>query len=601
MILSLLALKSLAQLSPGKLSQAHSKLEGLSNCTQCHSIGNKVANQNCLVCHKELAVRIVRNKGFHTSAAIKGKECITCHSEHHGLNFELVRFDKKNFNHTLTGYELKGSHKTKVLNCNQCHKPEHITDVTVKGKPKSFLGLDTKCSTCHEDYHQKTLSSDCALCHDFNDFKEVPLFNHSNTHFALRGQHKTLDCSSCHKAEVRNNKRFVKYAGISFNNCISCHKDEHKGKFGVNCEACHNEDSFHKITPPKSFNHSVTGYALEGKHREISCKKCHENSLGANESFQEFANTKNITCVSCHKDIHEGKLGTDCKTCHNQNSFLLKNKSFTGKFDHDKTAYPLKGKHQDVDCRVCHKGDLTDPVSHNKCMSCHTDKHKGDFNTKKDKYPDCVACHSVEGFTPSHFTIEMHNKSTFQLEGAHLAQPCFVCHLNNNQWVFANLGSNCVDCHKDIHEGKIDSKYYQSVSCRTCHQLDSWQNVQFDHTDTGYKLTGKHLTASCSGCHFDKKAIPVEQKFKGTANQCAACHQDVHGRQFARNGVTDCARCHTTQAWDGQSFDHNKTSFKLDGKHQNVSCEKCHKEPAKSSNRVRYFKLPKHQCIDCHL
>lgn len=31
-----------AQLSPGELSKPHSKLEGLSNCTKCHELGEQV-------------------------------------------------------------------------------------------------------------------------------------------------------------------------------------------------------------------------------------------------------------------------------------------------------------------------------------------------------------------------------------------------------------------------------------------------------------------------------------------------------------------------------------------------------------------------------
>jgi hypothetical protein len=105
-----------------------------------------------------------------------------------------------------------------------------------------------------------------------------------------------VDCASCHKSEVRNNQKFVRYSGLSFNNCNSCHKDAHKGRFGNNCEACHTdtEDSFNKIVPTRAFNHSVTGYALEGKHHEISCKKCHDNSNGASGSFQEFSKKKTL-------------------------------------------------------------------------------------------------------------------------------------------------------------------------------------------------------------------------------------------------------------------------------------------------------------------
>lgn len=599
-IIFLFSVSSFAQLSPGKLTKAHSKLEGISNCTQCHTIGDKVSSQKCLACHKELNARVSANKGFHSSALIKGKDCMSCHSEHHGLNFDMIRFDKKAFNHNLTGYELKGAHKTKVINCNECHKPENIVVATLKTKARTFLGVDTKCLSCHEDYHQKTLSSDCASCHTFNDFKNATLFNHNNADFTLKGAHKTVDCASCHKSETRNGVKFTKFTGIPFSNCSSCHKDVHKGKFGGNCEACHSEESFSKITPTRAFNHSVTGYILEGKHKEINCKKCHDKTVGNAGSFQEFSNKKDIQCITCHEDIHEGKLGEDCKSCHNQNSFLLKNKSFTGKFDHDKTSYPLKGKHQNVDCRTCHKKDLTDPLPHNTCMNCHSDKHNGDFDTKKDKYPDCATCHSVDGFAPSKFTIEQHNTSKFKLDGAHLAQPCFVCHLTDKKWVFRNLGSNCVDCHKDIHAETLDKKFYGKQSCSSCHTTNSWSGINFDHKQTNYALVGKHQNVQCRDCHKKASLSSLTPQFRGISTQCNSCHNDVHGGQFQKDNVTDCARCHSPNSWGSENFDHDKTNFKLDGKHKGVSCDKCHKETLSTDKNIKSFKIAKYRCIDCH-
>ena len=591
---------SFAQLSPGKLLQGHSKLEGLSNCTQCHTIGDKVANQKCLACHKELNAQVSKNKGFHASSQVKGKDCITCHSDHHGVNFDPIRFDKKIFNHNLTGYELKGGHKTKVKNCNECHKADNIVIASLKNKPDTFLGLDTKCASCHDDYHQKTLSSDCAKCHDMNGFKPTSQFNHNNTDFALLGAHKKEACASCHKSEIRNGKKFVKYTGIASSNCTSCHKDIHKGEFGNNCKSCHNENSFKVLNVNNSFNHSQVGFKLEGKHDDINCKKCHNKPEAG---FKEFEKEKNITCLTCHKDIHEGKLGNDCKSCHNQTSFLLKNKTYVGKFDHDKTDYPLKGKHEVVDCKSCHKSTLlTDPITHNNCTNCHKDKHNGDFEAKKDKYTDCATCHKVDGFSPSYFTIDQHNaNSRFKLDGAHIAQPCFACHLSEKKWTFSKMGIECISCHKDNHEGIIDPKYYGKQSCNSCHVSDNWQKITFDHKTTNYTLVGGHLKAQCADCHIDKKSNPAKQTFKGLSQQCANCHKDIHGGQFAKNGVTDCTLCHTTEGWNGKNFNHDNTNYKLDGEHKNVACVMCHKTTLADNKNIKLYKIEKYKCIDCHL
>jgi hypothetical protein len=589
-----------SQLSPGKLSKAHAKLEGLTNCTQCHTLGAQISEQKCLTCHKELNAQISKNKGFHVSNQVKGKGCVTCHNEHHGLNFEMIRFDKKAFNHNLTGFELKGAHKTKVTNCNECHKPENIVIASLKNKPKTYLGLDTKCLNCHDDYHQKTLSNDCISCHNANEWKPATLFNHNKADFTLNGAHKKVECKECHKEEIRDGKKFVKYADIAHSNCFNCHKDVHHGDFGTNCKSCHNEDSFHKISASTSFNHNVTGFKLEGKHDEINCKKCHDSG---NSTFQEFAKKKDITCANCHKDIHEGKFGTDCKSCHNQTSFLLKKAAKLDKFDHDKTDYKLEGKHIEVDCRTCHKKDLTDALPHKTCMDCHSDKHNGDFDTKKSLYPDCATCHKVEAFSPSFFTIEQHNTTKFKLDGAHLAQPCFTCHLKaDKKWVFSNLGTECVSCHTDIHKDIIDNKYYGENSCVTCHTTESWQAVTFNHDSTGYKLVGAHQKASCGGCHIDKTLTHVRQAFRGLKSQCSLCHEDAHGNQFAKRGITNCEKCHNNETWEMKNFDHDKnTDYKLDGEHKKATCSQCHKQIFIAGTDIKLFKIVKHNCIDCHL
>ena len=596
----LVSLNANAQLSPGKLSKGHAKLEGISNCTQCHALGDKVSNQKCLACHKELNAQVSKNKGFHVSAQVKGKECIVCHSDHHGVNFDPIRFDKKTFNHNATGYELKGAHKTKVKDCKECHKADNIANQAVKQKVRTFLGLDSKCLTCHDDYHQKTLSGDCASCHNFEKFKPASLFDHNDTDFNLVGAHKKVNCDECHKSEMRNGKKFMKYSGVAFSNCNSCHKDPHKGDFGTNCKSCHNEESFSRISPTKNFNHSTTGFELEGKHKQITCKKCHENVSGNSGNFKEFAKFKEINCLTCHKDVHENKFGNDCKSCHNQNSFLLKSSTLSAKFDHNKTTYPLKGKHEKVDCRVCHKKDLTDPLPHNTCMDCHADKHNGDFEKKKDKYPDCASCHTVDGFTPSQYSIDMHNKTKYKLEGAHMAQPCFSCHLVEKKWKFSNLGSNCVDCHKDIHKDIIDQKHYGKQSCSTCHSTESWQTVKFDHATTEYPLVGGHAKTKCGECHINRKDNIIKQTFKGLTKQCNACHKDVHWNQFQKNGVTDCSRCHSPESWSSKNFNHDNTNYKLDGKHINVSCGKCHKATVPENKSVKLYKIEKYKCIDCH-
>ncbi|RLD26545.1 MAG: hypothetical protein DRI70_05510 [Bacteroidetes bacterium] len=176
-----------SQISPGDLSTSHANIEGMSKCTLCHDIGKKVSNKKCLECHKEIQSLLDRNDGYHSNSGVVNKDCFECHSDHHGRNFEMVRFDENNFNHNLTGYVLEGQHK--VVDCKECHSPKFISSRDIKKRRNTFLGLDQKCLSCHNDFHQKTLSNDCMACHNMDSFKPVLNFDHDNTDYPLLGKH----------------------------------------------------------------------------------------------------------------------------------------------------------------------------------------------------------------------------------------------------------------------------------------------------------------------------------------------------------------------------------------------------------------------------
>ena len=103
------------QLSPGDLSEAHKEMEGMSKCTLCHDLGEKVSNNKCLDCHKEIKSLLSENRGYHANSTISRKDCFECHSDHHGRKFDMIRFDEATFEHELTGYNLEGSHK--IVDC----------------------------------------------------------------------------------------------------------------------------------------------------------------------------------------------------------------------------------------------------------------------------------------------------------------------------------------------------------------------------------------------------------------------------------------------------------------------------------------------------
>ncbi len=519
LISAMICMDVAGQISPGELSEPHSHLTGLSNCTKCHVMGNKIQDEKCLSCHNEINKRIAIQKGYHSSAEVKGKKCIECHSEHNGRNFQLIRLDLNTFDHNLTGYPLSAPHAKQ--DCRTCHTAENITDPDLKSRKKTYLGVNTGCLTCHEDYHIRTLSPVCSNCHNQNSFVPATEFSHDNAGFKLAGKHKSVDCSGCHRIQITDEKKFQQFSGIQYSNCASCHKDPHNNQFGQNCRQCHSEESFSVISGMKDFNHNNTGF-------------------------------------------------------------------------------PLEGKHSIVDCRACHKNRFTEPLNHGRCTDCHADYHNGQF-TRNNKIPDCSECHTVKGFAAFSFPIEKHNAGPFPLNGAHKAVPCYECHRKNEKWSFREIGINCRDCHTDIHHPYLPDVYYPDANCKSCHTESKWTDISFDHSKTPFILTGSHITQGCRTCHFKADATGATvQKFTGLPQDCAACHKDNHFNQFDKDGKTTCTECHDTKSWDPSKFDHNKTAFRLDGGHEKVLCQKCHKSADDGKRSFVQYKLKETRCESCH-
>ena len=89
----------------------------------------------------------------------------------------------------------------------------------------------------------------------------------------------------------------------------------------------------------------------------------------------------------------------------------------------------------------------------------------------------------------------------------------------------------------------------------------------------------------CKDCHTPPK------KFRETTSTCNSCHKkdDKHKGTLG----TDCVKCHEEKDWKTTTrFDHDKTDFKLLGKHSEVKCNECHKND-------KFKETPK-LCNSCH-
>ena len=511
-----------SQISPGPLSEGHKQLEGISNCTQCHSLGNKVPDTKCLDCHVEINSLIKANRGYHASAEVKNKTCIDCHSEHHGRKFDVDRFDEEGFDHTLTGYTLKGKHKQ--VDCRECHKPENIADPKIKKLEGTYLGMGTACLDCHDDYHQGTLSATCTNCHTEEGWKPVTKFDHNRTNFPLKGAHQRVDCAQCHKTTTRNGKDFQLFK-IPFAKCTDCHDDVHDGAFGSRCTDCHKEDAWQNLKTGNTFDHSKTDFPLVGLHKNVDCKACHKS-----ESY--LTPIAHAACKNCHDDYHRREFTqtnprSDCQDCHS----VYKDFSHTsyGLDEHQNAAFKLEGGHAATPCFACHVSEdrWTFRNIGSRCVDCHDDIHKEKI--PESYYPDqsCTTCHTTASWRAITFD---HTQTGYVLAGKHAQVDCRSCHyrdeahndVHSQQFLFSD--KNCVVCHANVHGSQFEKEGV--TTCTACHNAAvQWNVVTFDHNTTRFPLEGRHQEVECSACHKPQQVNNQSMViYKLKKFECADCH-----------------------------------------------------------------------------
>lgn len=479
--------------------------------------------------------------------------------------------------------------KVEVSKCLKCHTEIAEAINFRRGFHANKEVTNQKCWKCHGEHFGRKFQ-----IIRFDEKK----FDHNKAGFELKGSHKKLECGKCHNKKLIKNEKLKRkqktFLGLE-TNCADCHEDVHQKTLGNKCSNCHNEEKF---KPAVKFNHSKTKFKLTGSHKKVKCVNCHKITKKEGKKFQKFTNVKFRSCNSCHKDPHKGKFGKRCSSCHNTVSFKKVN-NLKG-FNHSKTNFPLIGKHRKVKCETCHKGGLSYKPKYQHCYNCHSDYHKGAFKLQNG-IKDCKICHNERGFSPSVFTLGMHNNTKFKLENAHAATPCIACHKKEDKWHFRIDGSRCIVCHSNIHESKISRKFFDENKCQSCHSTLSWNTVKFDHHLTGFDLLGAHKKVACSDCHIKKSADgKLEQHFTDLTGNCSQCHNDIHMGQFNSGDKENCNTCHTFDNWKPVLFNHSKTRFILDGAHKKVECNKCHHIKEKNGIEFIQYKIEDVRCISCH-
>ncbi len=491
----------------------------------------------------------------------------------------------------------------------------------------------------------------------------------ARAHSSLEGIDK---CAKCHDEQK----------GLAARLCLDCHTELQRrvasgagfhGRLPAakkeECQGCHPDHRGVDLALIEweggrdAFDHRKSGWPLLQAHAKVKCDECHQKRLIVDRAIVQMLQKQprrttllgaSSRCDSCHFDEHRGQLARTCESCHDQAAWKP-----APTFNHQKTDYPLLGKHKDVACAKCHPAATDDqflanafpkpraasfmqmkPLEFKSCESCHNDPHKGALG------PDCAGCHSEAGWkvikADKGRDTSFHDKTKFPLRGGHVGVQCKSCHgpFPGQPARFKGLAFGaCSDCHEDGHMGQLRAKPpAKVVACEGCHTVNAFIPARYEleqHQETKFPLDGAHGTAACRGCHPVDEGLAaripaaVHQRLraqrrpehfsfavlrpKKTAQACNGCHADVHRGQFAQavGGRKDegaarekagCADCHRTTSFTDLTFDHDKDSrFPLTGKHAQTPCAGCH-APERSGTGppfVRYRPLDL-RCGSCH-
>ena len=254
---------------------------------------------------------------------------------------------------------------------------------------------------------------------------------------------------------------------------------------------------------------------------------------------------------------------------------------------HDRTNFPLIGKHRTLACVDCHTNKVFEGTP-TACEACHWERRQDDRYRLRLGMA-CGECHTPQSWKkvdPNKWNHEV--VTGFKREGVHQFLDCEECHGTQG---FKVLPTDCYGCHAADYQSTRDPNHVQAgfpTDCRTCHDTKAWSNARFAHA--GFPLKGQHASLACSACH--KNGV-----YAGTPTDCASCHLSDYNNTTDPNHQQahfplDCTICHGTSftGWSGATFNHTWT---LQGRHAAAACSACHQNGVYAGTSTA--------CASCHI
>ncbi|MEO0650957.1 MAG: hypothetical protein AAFZ65_09790 [Planctomycetota bacterium] len=536
---------------------------GLSqDCSSCHEDVHEGAMRlDCNQCHVQTSfeqhVSVGHDEFLHLAGGHAPVTCRDCHAE--STPHRLERIVKPKVEHALRG-------------CVDCHDSPHAERFVAGAGKLLATPADASCIECHEAEHPDFRDAEATLSAEL----------HATSGFALVEPHDDAQCAECHDPAAAD---FAgRHPGRTQDSCAACHDDPHGGQFATGpfarkgCVGCHERTHFepHAFTVEK---HDRARLALEGTHLDTDCNSCHE--VPEPEAPRVFRGTPR-TCAECHEDAHGGffdpltaelewvKHG-DCARCHQPTAF---DETLPEAFDHGRwTGFAVTGAHEQSGCAACHEdahapdasgrvfgrvddlfgevhGPFTDPVAADQaCATCHFDPHEGRFDAAElpTVYEDragCARCHGDNSFRAFPHGFDHGLWTGFPLDGQHAQASCADCHQpiraerpGGRTWAPA-LGTNCGDCHVDVHVGQFADEVGRT-DCRRCHEdTGAFHVLDFDHDwDSRFALHEAHEQVGCADCHQKTVIDGIETtRYRPLGRECTDCHGVRAGSLRKRTG-----------------------------------------------------------------
>ncbi|HEV7966926.1 MAG TPA: hypothetical protein VGP19_05120 [Candidatus Acidoferrales bacterium] len=434
------------------------------------------------------------------------------------------------------------------------------------------------------------LTIPCENCHTntgWTPIRAIPEFNHDTTRYPLRGMHEKVSCTGCHAKPT--------FTDVG-SKCADCHADIHRAQFGTNCAQCHTVLGWQVSV--QSIQQHFNRFPLLGAHAVVECEQCHTNAAVGN-----YVGLSTL-CSSCHmadwqqttNPVHPSAgaafAAANCTTCHSFDNWL------NAKFDHSSTGFLLTSGHANLACALCHiNNNYNLTVTPTDCgnSGCHLTTWQSTTNPAHPSAgsafaaANCSTCHTTVSWTTATFD---HSTTGFPLTSGHANVACNLCHINNNyNLTIAPTDCGNSQCHlttwqqtnNPVHS--TSGPAFGAANCSTCHTPAGWTAAAFDHSITGFTLTGTHMSPTptpCASCH-------ANNNYMLDSADCYGCHQASFQSTTSIGGsvpnhvtagfpttASACATCHSITTWAAGVFNHAATGFPLTNGHANVACNLCH-------------------------